>query len=87
MRSSILLPLCVALISAAPQPRARAAAARCDSTQTASDTAHSPDPAAVLGAWFAHIQREELDSLRPLLTPDFLFVTDGTRMGPDASSP
>ena len=38
-----------------------------------------PEGAAALTTWFAHVQRDELDSLPALLAPDFFFVTDGTR--------
>jgi hypothetical protein len=41
-------------------------------------------PEAVLSTWFRHVERNELDSLRALLTSDFRFVSDGKRMGPDA---
>lgn len=41
-------------------------------------------PQAVLSTWFRHVERDELDSLRALLTDDFVFVSDGARMGPDA---
>jgi ketosteroid isomerase-like protein len=40
--------------------------------------------ASVLSSWFRHVERNELDSLRSLLTDDFRFVSDGTRRGPDA---
>ena len=42
------------------------------------------EPAAVLSVWFDHIQRDQLDSLRPLLAPEFLFVSDGARLDADA---
>jgi len=38
-----------------------------------------PEGPAALTTWFAHVQRDELDSLPALLTPDFVFVSDGTR--------
>ena len=38
----------------------------------------------MLDTWFRHIERNELDSLRPLLTPDFVFVSDGRTWDPDA---
>ena len=38
-----------------------------------------PEGAAALTTWFAHVQRDELDSLPALLAPDFVFVTDGAR--------
>jgi hypothetical protein len=37
----------------------------------------------VLSRWFDHVQRDQLDSLRPLLAPDFLFVSDGERVEAD----
>jgi hypothetical protein len=42
------------------------------------------DRARVLNAWFRHVERNELDSLRSLLTDDFLFVSEGERLSPDA---
>jgi ketosteroid isomerase-like protein len=42
------------------------------------------DAASVLSVWFRHVERNELDSLRSLLTDDFRFVSGGTRQGPDA---
>jgi ketosteroid isomerase-like protein len=39
-----------------------------------------PDGAAVLTTWFDHVQRDELDSLTPLLAPEFVFVSDGARL-------
>ena len=39
---------------------------------------------AVLYTWFRHVERNELDSLRPLLSKDFQFVSSGTRLGSDA---
>lgn len=74
MRVSKLLPLCATVIACVSQAQ----------SQTASETTRSRDPSAALTTWFAHIQRDELDSLRPPLAPDFLFVSDGARMGPDA---
>ena len=41
-------------------------------------------PEGVLRVWFHHVERNELDSLRPLLIDDFRFVSDGKRMGPAA---
>ncbi len=41
------------------------------------------DARAVLVTWFRHIERDQFDALRALLTPDFVFVSDGARMGPD----
>ena len=35
----------------------------------------------VLTTWFRHIERNEVDSLRALLTDDFVFVADGKRLG------
>ncbi len=49
-----------------------------------SSTAPDSDPARVLAAWFGHVERNELDSLTALLTDDFLFVSDGGRLGSDA---
>jgi hypothetical protein len=37
----------------------------------------------VLSRWFNYVQRDQLDSLRPLLAPDFLFVSDGERVEAD----
>lgn len=54
------------------------------SVPVATTPAQRPATAGVLSAWFHHIERDELDSLRPLLTDDFRFVSDGARMGPDA---
>jgi len=42
------------------------------------------DAAAVLPRWFDYVQRDQLDSLRPLLAPDFLFISDGTRLEADS---
>ena len=42
------------------------------------------DPSAVIAAWFRHIERNETDSLRSMLTNGFRFVADGERMSPDA---
>jgi len=41
------------------------------------------EPESVLSTWFRHIERSELDSLRPLLTSDFVFVSDGETMTAD----
>lgn len=38
-----------------------------------------PAGVAVLTRWFDHVQRDELDSLPPLLAPEFLFVSEGER--------
>jgi ketosteroid isomerase-like protein len=48
------------------------------------DRPNATAPEAVLTDWFHHVERNELDSLRALLTADFQFVSDGKRMGPDA---
>jgi ketosteroid isomerase-like protein len=40
-----------------------------------------PEGSAVLTTWFDHVQRDELDSLTALLAPDFVFVSDGQRLG------
>jgi ketosteroid isomerase-like protein len=42
------------------------------------------EPESVLSMWFRHIERSELDSLRPLLASDFVFVSDGATMTADA---
>jgi ketosteroid isomerase-like protein len=42
------------------------------------------ESAAVLRTWFRHVERNELDALRALVTNDFQFVSDGKRMGPNA---
>ena len=41
-------------------------------------------PPAVLDAWFRHVERNEIDSLRPFLTADFVFVSDGRTWNADA---
>jgi hypothetical protein len=52
-------------------------------TALACDEQSSKAPA-VLETWFRHIERNEIDSLRPLLTSDFVFVSDGRTWGADA---
>ena len=42
------------------------------------------NPPGVLDAWFRHVERNEIDSLRPFLTPDFVFVSDGRTWSADA---
>jgi hypothetical protein len=53
-------------------------------TLSVNSTAAAADPAGVLAAGFGYVERNELDSLSALLTDDFLFVSDGARLGSDA---
>ncbi len=78
----VVLSAALVVLTAQADARASAAPRERATLDPAPDTVRAP--AAVLTTWFDHIRRDELDSLRPLLTPDFLFVSDGSRMGPDA---